>query len=279
MISVITATFNCEKFILRAYESLRLQTFSDWEWVIVDDASTDRSQEVLGSISADSRVRMLRNSKNCGRGASRRRAIAEARGDYIAILDMDDFFFSRRLEVANRAWQAGYVFQCSRLVTVDSALTALSIRPASAGGGIRSFPHGTLACRRELARRIGYSDSVRGQDQRIVICLANSFEGHYCDEVLYGYVQHQALSVANAVRGHFSQAAEVSRAVWRGVIVPSPAAVAEVGYSLAKGAMLSLYSAWDTDAADRFLYDRRLRRENLVVPAELEFELRRLAQL
>ena len=278
MISVITANYNCAKYIRRAYESLRSQSFADWEWVIVDDASTDCSLEIIADLVADSRVRLLRNSNNRGRGASRRRAIAAAHGDYIAILDMDDFFFSGRLAIAEEARRSGCVFQCSRMVIVDGTLMPLSVRPARTGRYLRSFAHGTLACRTEVARAIGYSDSPRGQDQRIVITLANSFEGMFSEEILYGYLQERSFSVENAIRGNYTQAAEIARAVWRGAIEPGFGALLQAGDCLAKATVLTAMNLWSANGAATLLTERHLKRERVVIPLQQEIELRELAR-
>src|SRR5215211_8561320 len=72
---------------------------ADLEIVIVDDASTDATLEIAGRIAArDSRVRVLHNERNSGPSVSRNRAIAAARGEWIAILDADDSWFPERLE-------------------------------------------------------------------------------------------------------------------------------------------------------------------------------------
>ena len=64
VVSVITGAYNCSEYIGEAYDSLRHQTFSDWEWVVVDDASIDDTLGILNGIAQnDARVRVLANNK------------------------------------------------------------------------------------------------------------------------------------------------------------------------------------------------------------------------
>lgn len=80
-----------------ALASLLSQTTSDWECVIIDDASTDGTAELLQSLT-DPRFRVVRSETPLGRGAARQKAISQARGLYITTLDGDDFFYPEKLE-------------------------------------------------------------------------------------------------------------------------------------------------------------------------------------
>ena len=80
-----------------ALASLLHQTTDDWECVIIDDASTDGTSELLQSLK-DSRFRVFCSETPLGRGAARQKAISQACGSYITTLDGDDFFFPEKLE-------------------------------------------------------------------------------------------------------------------------------------------------------------------------------------
>jgi glycosyltransferase involved in cell wall biosynthesis len=98
-VSVIIPAYNAAAHLRRAVDSALAQTMPDLEIIIVDDASTDATLRVAGRIaSQDSRVRVLHNERNAGPSVSRNRAIAAARGEWIAILDADDSWFPERLE-------------------------------------------------------------------------------------------------------------------------------------------------------------------------------------
>ncbi len=91
LVSVIMPAYNCEAHVGEAVASVLAQTYQDWELIVVDDASTDRTAEIVQEFAnRDARVRLLRNERNVGGTASRNRAVAAARGEFAAILDNDD---------------------------------------------------------------------------------------------------------------------------------------------------------------------------------------------
>jgi len=93
-ISIITAVRNGLPLIERAYGSIARQAFADWEWLTVDDGSTDGTGELLGSLAArDPRVRLLLHHENQGAAAARNTALRAARGEFIAYLDHDDEYY------------------------------------------------------------------------------------------------------------------------------------------------------------------------------------------
>lgn len=96
--SIIVPVYNAEATIAAAIASLQAQTMRDWEAIIVDDASTDATPEVLRRISfGDPRIRIVRNVVNLGPAGSRNVGLGMARGDWVALLDADDHFHNARL--------------------------------------------------------------------------------------------------------------------------------------------------------------------------------------
>lgn len=92
--------YNGEKFIAEAIESVLLQSFQQWELLIVDDASTDDTASVVEAfLKRDIRIRFFRNTNNQGVSNSRNRAIAQATGEYIAFLDADDRWHPEKLAI------------------------------------------------------------------------------------------------------------------------------------------------------------------------------------
>ncbi len=99
LVSVITAAFNAESFIAETIASVQAQSLTDWEMLIADDASNDRTAEIVQALAAeDPRVRLIRLEKNGGVARARNAALAEARGRYIAFLDSDDLWLPQKLE-------------------------------------------------------------------------------------------------------------------------------------------------------------------------------------
>lgn len=100
MISVIIPVYNVEDFLFVCINSVLNQTYSDFEVLCIDDASTDSSPEILEYFSKkDSRVKILKNDTNCGVGYSRNRGLDVAEGKYIAFLDGDDWFSPNAFEI------------------------------------------------------------------------------------------------------------------------------------------------------------------------------------
>lgn len=100
-ISVIMPVYNAERYIKIAVDSIINQTFKDFELIVIDDKGTDDSIKIVEEIS-DSRIRILHNEKNCGIAFSRNRGITEAKGEYLALMDDDDYAPDYRLEMENR---------------------------------------------------------------------------------------------------------------------------------------------------------------------------------
>ena len=98
-ISVVMPVLNGEKYLAEAIESILNQTFQDFEFIIVDDGSTDQTPEILRSYAnKDSRIQIVTNPINRGIGYSRNRGIALSRGEYIANMDADDLCLPERFE-------------------------------------------------------------------------------------------------------------------------------------------------------------------------------------
>ncbi|RYD80014.1 MAG: glycosyltransferase family 2 protein [Sphingobacteriales bacterium] len=97
LVSVIMSAFNAEAFIEEAIYSILNQTYKNLELIIVNDGSTDRTADIIQKFK-DSRIVFLQNNENKGNIFSRNLAIAEAKGEFIAILDSDDVALPNRLE-------------------------------------------------------------------------------------------------------------------------------------------------------------------------------------
>ncbi|WP_281699511.1 glycosyltransferase family 2 protein [Cetobacterium somerae] len=100
LVSIITPSYNSEKFIKETIESVLNQTYINWELLIVDDCSTDESPKIIKEYSKiDHRIKYLRNEKNSGPAITRNRGLDIAKGKYIAFLDSDDFWDKQKLEL------------------------------------------------------------------------------------------------------------------------------------------------------------------------------------
>jgi glycosyltransferase involved in cell wall biosynthesis len=96
-VSVVIATYNYGRFLPDALDSVRAQTFSDYEILVVDDGSTDDTETVIARYLADPRIRFLRID-HLGQPAAKNTGIRHARGQYVAFLDADDRWLPTKLE-------------------------------------------------------------------------------------------------------------------------------------------------------------------------------------
>ena len=98
LVSILTPAYKAEPYIGQAIESVQAQTMPDWELIIVEDCSPDRTAQVVERYLDDPRIRLLRNEQNLGECGSRNRALEVARGEWITLLDADDWYEPTRLE-------------------------------------------------------------------------------------------------------------------------------------------------------------------------------------
>ncbi len=107
LITVFTPTYNRAHTLPRVFDSLRAQTLSDFEWLVVDDGSNDKTPELIDAWSkrADFRVRYFRQ-EHAGKHIAHNRALREASGYFFACLDSDDSLLSDALENLAHLWQS-----------------------------------------------------------------------------------------------------------------------------------------------------------------------------
>jgi len=100
LVSIITPSFNCEKFIADTIISVQNQTYKNWELIIVDDCSTDNSITIINKfLEKDDRIKLIKLEVNSGPAKARNKGIELSKGKYIAFLDGDDRWLTEKLEL------------------------------------------------------------------------------------------------------------------------------------------------------------------------------------
>lgn len=107
--SIIIPTYNQANFLKEALDSIIKQTYNKWEALIVDNYSSDKTQDVIKSFS-DKRIKEFKLRNNGVIAASRNYGIKKSKGNFICFLDSDDYWFSNKLEVINDLLQSDYNF-------------------------------------------------------------------------------------------------------------------------------------------------------------------------
>lgn len=134
VVSIILPVYNAAPYLGEAIDSIRVQSFDDWELIAIDDASADNSAAILdGYATADSRIRVFRNETNLGVGGTLDRAILRSRGQFIARMDADDVCTPDRLAV-----QLTYLRQNPDVIAVGGQIREMQENGETIR--IKSFP-------------------------------------------------------------------------------------------------------------------------------------------
>ena len=124
-VSVITASYNCAKFIEESIKSVLNQSYEDLELIIVDDCSTDNTEEIVNKyIKQDSRIKFYKLDKNSGAAVVRNKGLEVAKGRFIAFLDSDDIWDKEKLKKQINFMKEnnyGFSFTSYRLINEDGS--------------------------------------------------------------------------------------------------------------------------------------------------------------
>jgi hypothetical protein len=204
-VSVVMSVHNGARFLEQAVHSIRTQTFSDFEYLIVDDGSTDASPEILARHAAsDRRIRIL-TQENKGLIESLNRAFAEAAGTCIARMDADDVARPNRLELQMAFLSAnpGIALVGGAIEIIDSdgqpvSVTRLPTEPEQIRMHMRkhgnALAHPTVLFRREaLCRTGGFRKAYRhAEDYDLWLRMLETCDFANLPDVLLGYRRHEA---------------------------------------------------------------------------------------
>lgn len=152
VVSIIVPNYNHAQFIADAINSVRAQSLQQWECIIIDDASTDNSVEIVKDlIKSDKRFKLITNKKHIGVSCARNLGLDQARGEYIAFLDSDDCYTQNALETLiwlAKTNNADVVGGRTQIVMHDFSYTPTNTNPHTIGkwhsestNGILVFPN------------------------------------------------------------------------------------------------------------------------------------------
>ncbi len=176
-ISVVMTVFNGEKYLREAIESILNQTFTDFEFIIVNDASSDATEDIIASF-LDDRIVSLKNEKNFGQTKSLNIGIRASRGTYIARMDADDVSLPERLELQRDfldahptaavvgTWRLDMNESGQPLSVFKVPVDPLEIKCFMAACGDLSFwciTHPSVLIRRSVFKEVGLYDEMNGQ--------------------------------------------------------------------------------------------------------------------
>jgi glycosyltransferase involved in cell wall biosynthesis len=202
-ISVVLAVYNAETYLKEAINSILSQTFRDFEFVIVNDGSTDSTSEIISGYD-DSRIVCLDNEINKGLIYSLNKGLSESKGKYIARMDADDVALPQRLQVQFDFMESHpEIGICGSIVEVfyDDSDKRKIIRFPEDEEAVRAyayfqapFCHPTVMMRKDIIDRyhIEYpSDFFRTEDYAMWVNLLNYTQGYNIQSVLLHYRKHE----------------------------------------------------------------------------------------
>jgi teichuronic acid biosynthesis glycosyltransferase TuaG len=218
LVSIITPLYGSRDFVLKAIQSVKNQTYTNWEMLIVDDCSNDGSIELVEKeISFDKRIKLFKNKNNIGAGPSRNVAIKAASGKYIAFLDSDDIWHCEKLEKQIEFMKKhdalfshtshGYIDESGKVI---KSTYRVSNNPVNYRGLLKKTEIGCLTavfdC--EMIGKFYMPDLRRKQDYALWLnILKTGIESYPLDEELAWYRQRAVSNTSNKlvlIGGHWT---------------------------------------------------------------------------
>lgn len=201
-VSVVIPTHNRALLLKRAVNSVLRQTFSDFELIVVDDASTDDTTRIVEGFH-DKRIKYLRHRSNLGAPVARNTGISSARGDYIGLLDDDDEWFPEKLEkqilkFSQVSERVGLIYTGHEVREGDGRLLRTYIPEARGDVRMRlllgtTFASNTPLIRKACFQKVGFFDeSLKScQDWDMWKRISDQYEFDYVPEILAIVYRHK----------------------------------------------------------------------------------------
>lgn len=197
-VSVVMSVYNCEQYVGETIQSIIEQTFSDWEFIIINDCSKDRSAEVIRQFD-DERIIFIDNKENKGQSANLNYGISIAKGEYIARTDHDDISYPTRFEK-----QVKYLDEHPEVVLLGTAMRNMSetvvkdepMVPADtpdevafAETYVDIFPHSSFMIRKKamLENEIRYENYSYAEDYSLQLKMLAAGKIFYLHDYLIAY--------------------------------------------------------------------------------------------
>ncbi len=205
LVSIIAPSYNTAKYIDETIQSVLRQTYTNWEMIIVDDCSTDNTDEIVKLYLSDTRIKYLKNEKNSGAAVSRNYALREAKGKWIAFLDSDDLWMPEKLEKQVSFMQINrYYFSYTHYQEINDVGNLLGV---TVKGPKRITKHGmynycwpgclTVMYDAETIGLIQIKDVKKNNDYAMWLKICKKADCYLLDECLATYRRGRSGSISN----------------------------------------------------------------------------------
>jgi glycosyltransferase involved in cell wall biosynthesis len=205
--SIITPVFNGEGYLRGCRADVLGFHVQDWEWIIVNDGSTDGTESVCRELEeGDPRIRVVSYPDNRGRGHARNRAIAQARGEWIVILDADDHSMPTRLDFIadNPAPDFDWLYSpvvLARRQTLE-VYGGRRYTDNELNRTKKKSIHPSLIMRTDIAKELRYRELRTvggiGEDVRLLMMLSLKYRGHFHDRASVIYCEDSEVNLRKA---------------------------------------------------------------------------------
>jgi len=230
LVSVIIPVYNHEKFIRETMQKIISQTYQNWEMLIVDDCSTDRSWEIIQECARDnSRIKIFRNEKNKGLITNWKFLIDNSRGEYVAFLEGDDFFYKdnlkKKVEIFKKYPEVGMVYcnfnvinengksitenhnKFQRIKTYKNEIIKPSEYLYSKYHLVNSY--GQVMVRRHILDKTGYPRTLDATEKVFLpsdwdfnFRISTQNRIYFIDDILFAYRRHSNNCSYDAIRAY-----------------------------------------------------------------------------
>ncbi len=196
VVTVLMSVYNGENYLWEAIESILIQTYTNFEFIIIDDGSTDSSFEIIQSIK-DPRIRPIKNRNNIGLAASLNTGLKLAKGKFVARMDADDISEAERLyeqvNILNSNTDIGLIGTHTYLIDRKDRVFNTWKPPTKHGDIIKtmrkgnSFCHGSVMLKKEATNTVGvYREKFRyAQDYDFWLRISEHYRTANIDKLLY----------------------------------------------------------------------------------------------
>lgn len=183
--SIIIPTYNRAHMLSKALESVHVQTFTDWECIVVDDGSTDNTRELLQQwIEKDNRFRYI-YQENAERSAARNNGINNAKGEYICFLDSDDYYLKIKLQelkkfISDNNNPIAFIIS-SLKVEIGNEIKAIRLSQIDKSNPLDFFAQNTVFSQqtcisKQIVKQINYNSCFNiGEDFELWLRIAEKF--------------------------------------------------------------------------------------------------------
>lgn len=201
LVSIIVASYNHEKYITECVESIMQQTYPNIELIVVDDCSTDNTQEILKNLQSQYNFKLMINKVNIGVSGTRNRGIKNSSGKYLGGCASDDFLDYEKIQqqVEYLEHNQDYALCYGREGAVKDKKIIYRKNKNYKSGDIFSdlllqrfwIPAGTVLMKREIFDRVGgYDEKLKIEDYDLWLRIASEFKFVYLDKQMYYYRLH-----------------------------------------------------------------------------------------